>query len=140
MFTGAVEYAMVGLGAVAGGEDAVVAGTALVVVDAQRAAVADLEAGVLGQPDERLGADADHDVVGVERLVGRTHRNRRAGVVEHDLLDRRAEHDAHAARLGGVLHMGGHVGVERGHHLRRLLDHRHRMPRSTKASAISRPM
>ena len=37
MFTGRVEQAVPALGAVAGGEDAVVAGAALVVVDAQRA-------------------------------------------------------------------------------------------------------
>ena len=136
----AVEHAVVALGAVAGREDAVVPRAALVVVDAQRAAVADLEARRLGDRDRGPRTGADHDVVGGEAAIRRAHLDRRPVAVHDDLLDRRVQHDADAMALGGVLDARGHVGVERAHDLRRSIDHRDVQPCETNASAISRPM
>ena len=119
---------MVALGAVAGGEDAVVTGAALVVVDAQRSAVADLEARLLGERDGRLRARADHHVVGGVALAVGAHLDRHAVGVADDLLDRRVQHDADAVTLGRLLDVRRHVGVERQHDLRRAIDHRHLQP------------
>ena len=115
---------MPGLGAVARGVDAVVARAALMVVDAHGAARPELDPGVLGQPDGGLDARRHHDVVGVDRLAPGPDRARRPERVEQDLLDLRPDQDAHAEALGRVLHVGGHVGVERAHDLRRGLDQR----------------
>ena len=119
MFTGALEDAVPGLGAVARGVDAVVARAALMVVDAHGAARPELDPGVLGQPDSGPDARRHHDVVGVDRLAPGPDRTRRPERVEQDLLDLRPDQDAHAEALGRVLHVGGHVGVERAHDLRR---------------------
>ena len=110
------------LGAVAGREHAVVAKHALVIVDAHRAARAELDPGLLGERDGRLHPGRHDDVVGVDRLAPGAHRARRAALVEQHLLDLGPDDHADADALGGVLHVRGHVGVESAHDLRRGLD------------------
>ena len=69
----ALEDPMPGLDAVARGEDAVVARAALVVIDAQRAAVAELEARVAGEARRRAYARRHDDVIGGQLLAVHAH-------------------------------------------------------------------
>ena len=116
------------LDAVAGGVHAVHVGAALVVVDAQSAGLPEREPRLLGEAHVGPGAGPDRHVVDRQLALGRAHAAGLPRAVEHDLLDLRREEKAHAVRLGAVLHVVGHVAVERSHDLIGLIDHRDRHP------------
>ncbi len=118
-----VEQAVVGLDAVARRVDAVPG--ALVVVDGDRAGGPERDARPLGHRGLRPDAGGDDDVVGGDVAVGGAHAAWAPVGVQQDLLEPDAQTHVDVVALGGVLHVGGHVGIERGHQLRRLVDQRH---------------
>ena len=85
-------------------------------VHGDRAAGADRDARALGQLEVRPGPGRDHDDVGLEAaLVG--HDPGAAVAVTLDGLQLAPEQHGDPEALHRVLHVRGHVGVERAHHL-----------------------
>jgi formamidopyrimidine-DNA glycosylase len=121
----ALEQAVPGLDAVARGEHAVVAGQRW--WSSVRSPPWSPTCRPRGGGDARLGLDArrDDDVVGAQDAVGGVHRRRAAVGVVLDRLERGGELHADALGLGAVLHVLGHVGVQRDRHdLVGAVDHR----------------
>jgi hypothetical protein len=106
---------MPGLGAVAGRPDPLVGG-AHAGVDRDRAAGAQGDAGRLGQPDRRAGAEPEHHQVGVQGPAGGADRPHAVAALDrlHLLLGVQLHPDV-ADRLAD---QGAHVRVDAAHHLR----------------------